>query len=195
MEPTLEAAAFIRPCVGERLSGDGTLIEKRGELTCAVLIDGLGHGPRANEASIAGLEAVRGKWTGDPKETLDLLHDGMKNSAGGVGAVCIVDEKKREMVYAGVGNTVARVLGNEPRSFVSVPGTLGKQMREPRIDRLTLSEKDIVLMYSDGISDRAPLGEYPEIRIHSVQTIVRTMVKRFGRTFDDVSCIAMRYSR
>ena len=63
------------------------------------------------------------------------------------------------------------------------------------MDRIALNDEDIVLMHSDGISDRAPLGEYPEIRIHSVQTIVRTMVKRFGRTFDDVSCIAMRYSR
>ncbi len=174
--------------MGERLSGDCTLIEKREDLTCAVLIDGLGHGARASEA-------VRGRWTDDPKRTLNLLHEGMKSSAGGVGGVCVVDENRRELVYAGVGNTVARILGNKLRSFVSVPGTLGKQMREPRVDRIALNDEDIVLMHSDGISDRAPLGEYPEIRIHSVQTIVRTMVKRFGRTFDDVSCIAMRYSR
>lgn len=195
MKATLQAAAFVRPCVGERLSGDCTFIERKEDLTCAVLIDGLGHGPRANEACAMGLEAVRGQWTDDPKETLGLLHEGMKNSAGGVGAVCVVDEKKKELVYSGVGNTVARVLGKEPRSFVPVPGTLGKQMREPRVDRVTLSDEDIVLIHSDGISDRAPLGEYPEIRVHSVQTIVRTLVKRFGKTFDDVSCIAMRYSR
>lgn len=195
MEKTLQAAAFVRPCVGERLSGDCTLIEKREDLTCAVLIDGLGHGARASEACAMGLEAIRGRWTDDPKRTLNLLHEGMKSSAGGVGGVCVVDENRREVVYAGVGNTVARILGNELRSFVSVPGTLGKQMREPRVDRIALNDEDIVLMHSDGISDRAPLGEYPEIRIHSVQTIVRTMVKRFGRTFDDVSCIAMRYSR
>jgi negative regulator of sigma-B (phosphoserine phosphatase) len=195
MEATLEAAAFVRPCVGERLSGDCTLIEKKEDLTCAVLLDGLGHGPRANEACAMGLEAIRGQWNGDPKRTLELLHQGMRNSAGGVGAVCVVNEAKRELVYAGVGNTVARVLGRESRGFVSVPGTLGRQMREPRVDRFTLSDETIFLMHSDGISDRAPLGEYPEIRVHSVQTIVRTMVKRFGRTFDDVSCIAMRYSR
>ncbi len=194
MELTLHAAAFVRPCVGERLSGDGTLIEKRGGLTCAILIDGLGHGRHAHEACSAGLAAVKGRWTDDPGTTMTLLHEGLKKTIGAVGAVCIVDEKTGNLAYSGVGNTVFRILGKEARTFSSVPGTLGKQMRVPRVDRMTLRDDDILILHSDGISDRTPVSEYPEMRIHSVQTIVRTMVKRFGRTFDDVSCIAMRYA-
>ena len=194
MEDRLQAAGFVRPCVGERLSGDVTLIEQRDHLACAVLIDGLGHGPRAHEACTAGAEAVRGNWGSDPASTLTLLHDAMKSSAGGVGAVCVVNEESGEVAYSGVGNTVGRILGAETHHFLSVPGTLGKQMRDPRVDRMTLEKDHTLLMYSDGISDRAPLNEYPEMRVHSVQTVVRTMVKRFGRTFDDVSCIALRLS-
>ena len=48
MKSAVDCAFFIRPCRGERVSGDLIVVEERGDHVFLALIDALGHGPSAH---------------------------------------------------------------------------------------------------------------------------------------------------
>ena len=60
---------------------------------------------------------------------------------------------------------------------------------------MTLSYGDVVLLYTDGVKDRFELGEYPQLLQHGAEAIAKTIVQRFGKDYDDASCIALRYEK
>ena len=47
----VDHASFGRPCIGEYVSGDLALVERRGQHLLLALVDGLGHGSEANRVS------------------------------------------------------------------------------------------------------------------------------------------------
>jgi hypothetical protein len=51
----------------------------------------------------------------------------------------------------------------------------------------------VLILYTDGISDRASFDDYPQIRYQTTSTIAETIVTRYGKSHDDATCIVGRY--
>ena len=49
VDSALEHSSLIRPCPGERLSGDAVVVSPLEEGLLVAIVDVLGHGPEANE--------------------------------------------------------------------------------------------------------------------------------------------------
>jgi serine phosphatase RsbU (regulator of sigma subunit) len=60
------------------------------------------------------------------------------------------------------------------------------------VQQLTLQRGDVVLLHTDGVSERFELEDYPEILGHAPATIVRVVLRRFGKDRDDAGCLALR---
>ena len=191
----LDYSSFGRPCFGERVSGDNALIEERDGFVFLAMIDVLGHGSNAHALSIEIEKFLKENWTNNVSETLLKLHEDCKGTLGAAAGLAVLEVKTGELSYCGVGNTVIRVLGERSRRLVSTDGVLGSRMRSPMEQKLFLGASDVLLLYTDGIKDRFELNDYPQIVSQSSSSIVRNIVRRFEKVYDDATCIVLRYKK
>ena len=191
----INIASFSRPCMGERVNGDAVIIERRDQTLLLALVDALGHGPSAHAVAVRAARFLRSSWNSDVHDTIHGLHAVLKGTIGAVAGICVVDTVTRELRYAGVGNTVFRTMGSRATRLFSTEGVIGSRMRQPPVQAVPLNRSDIILLYSDGVSDRFDVEHYPQILYHSARAIARKVVDKFGKSHDDATCIVMRYGR
>ncbi len=191
----LEIASIVRPCRGERVSGDTAVIEQRDGILFLAVIDALGHGPQANQVAEQAERFLRKHWSRDVLNTMHRLHSALEGTIGACAGLCVVDKRKGEVRYTGVGNTVFRTFGSRSTRMVSTDGIIGIRFRTPAVQAAALDASDIILLYTDGVSDRFDVEQYPQIHYHSASAIAHAVVDRFGKPYDDATCLAMRHGR
>jgi anti-sigma regulatory factor (Ser/Thr protein kinase) len=191
----VECGSFVRPCRGERVSGDAGVVSHRGGLSLVAIVDALGHGPQAHAVATRAVRHLKEAWTPDVAATLQALHGALKGTGGAAAALCVVDGATGVARCAGVGNAAMRVFGTQESRAYSSAGTLGHQMRTPREQRLALDPGDVLVLYTDGVKGSFDAAEYPELRSQSPGTIARTLVQRFGKDHDDAGCVVLKRDR
>jgi len=182
-----------RPCGGELVSGDTAVVEQLGsEVVCAV-IDVLGHGPDAHELAKHIEVFLKKKISTDPIATLNLLHSELRGTRGAVAGVAVFDPVTGKVRFGGCGNVVARRMGSQDARLNSAEGTLGQSIRTPSEQTLILQKRDVLLMHTDGVTSRFGMNDYPNIHYEHASTIAKTVVDKFSRSYDDATCVALRY--
>lgn len=190
--PDLEAFAYIRPCIGERVSGDTAVIASRdGHGMCAV-IDALGHGPAAHQVAVAAERYLIDNWVPDPLAMLQGLSDVLSGGLGAAAGIAVIEFGCYRVKYAGVGNTTLRVFNGKPRRLLSVEGVLGQKFRAPHCQELTLLPDEMLVMYTDGVSDKMELRSSELRARRSCGHVARSLVERFGKDHDDATCLVAR---
>ncbi len=188
----VECAYFIRPCIGERLSGDAVVAERRGDTVFLGLIDGLGHGPNAHQIALSAQQFLRESWEQDLASTAKALHERLRGTDGAAAGMATLDLASRELCYLGIGNVTLRILGPSPQRLSYTEGTLGAQVRARRPEVVRLGQDDVALMFSDGISDRVRDEGAAAPKLESMRALVRRLVQQYGKAHDDASCVAVR---
>jgi anti-sigma regulatory factor (Ser/Thr protein kinase) len=189
---SLEYSFFGRPCVGQHVSGDLAVVETRDKQIMLAVVDGLGHGPEAHQVSMRIRDYLISHWSEDVVGTMRKLHDKLRGSIGAVVGMAVIDTHSGLVRYTGIGNTAYRVFGSRNVRMVSTAGNLGHQIRSPQVQTHTLTEDDVIVMYSDGIKDRFDLEDYPQLRYQKADTIARNIVDRFSKPHDDAICLVLR---
>jgi anti-sigma regulatory factor (Ser/Thr protein kinase) len=189
----LESAFVVRPCRGEIVSGDIVVLDRRSGVLFVAIVDGLGHGASANAAAKRAATYLQESWSTDVVKTMQGLHESLEDTIGAVAGICVVDGETKSVRYAGVGNTVIRTFGTSPACLHSSAGTLGEKMRGVHEQRLQLKNRDVLLLYSDGVSDRFGLDQYPTMLVERPEMIAKSVVEKFGKDHDDACCVAVRF--
>lgn len=184
---------YVRPCRGERVSGDLVVVRSDEDQVFLAIIDALGHGRSAHAIARQAANYLRENWTTDLEKTMASLHEELSATDGAAAGLCVVEQGTGRARYVGVGNTMVRQFGSEPGRAFSVPGTLGHQIRKPKTQCLSLHEGDLLMMYTDGVKEQFELEDYPQLRYQSAREIARTVVTRYGKDHDDASCVVLRY--
>ena len=190
----LEHSSMIRPCQGERVSGDAVVILPLDEGIFAAIVDVLGHGPEAHELALRIGTYLSRYGSSDIAGLMTRLHQHLKGTRGAVVGLCSIDAASGRAVYAGTGNTVLRRFGDTETRLVSHDGVLGQNMRTPRPQTLQLEAGDLIVLYTDGVRDRFTSDDYPGLFHHAPKKVAQTIVERFGKPYDDAACIAVRYN-
>ena len=184
---------MIRPCGGERVSGDAVVILPLDSGLFTAIVDVLGHGPEAHELAET-IESYLGRYaSSDIPGLMTRLHQHLKGTRGAVVGLCSIDAASGRAIYVGTGNTVLRRFGKNETRLVSHDGLLGQNMRTPRTQTLQLEARDLLVLYTDGVRDRFTSDDYPGIFHHTPKQVAHTIVERFGKAYDDAACIAIRY--
>jgi anti-sigma regulatory factor (Ser/Thr protein kinase) len=196
--PPLDVAFVNRPCRGELVSGDAVLAKEVDDgVLLLALIDGLGHGRDAHTAAKTAARFLRRQEDLDLGRLMTRLDDHLKGTVGAAVGLCRISLTSGRLQFSGVGNTVLRLEGDRPLRPTSLAGTVGSAprtaRRAPRAEVGQLDDSGVLLMYTDGISDRASFDDYPQLRYHSPAKIVETMLARYGKKHDDSTCLACRY--
>lgn len=158
----------LRPCYPERLSGDQILTVQAGDLWLQGIVDGCGHGPEAHAAASAVVEAVLEQFqrltaehdssSPTPAERwlqalLHCAHERAKGTRGGAIGLALVDARRWELWFSGIGNT--RIVQFRPRGWsgVSRDGQIGQRFPTPLVQCFNLREADTVVQCSDGLRE------------------------------------------
>ena len=88
-----------------------------------------------------------------------------------------------------------RVEGDRRVRMHSRAGIVGSKMKAPQIESAQLDESSVLLVYTDGISDRSSFDDYPQLRFQSAAIVADAIVARYGKRHDDATCVAFRYAR
>ena len=194
MDDLLEHASLVRPCRGERLSGDAVVIRPLEQGLFVAIVDVLGHGPEAHELTHV-IDAYLARYgTSDVSGLMTRLHQHLKGTRGAAVGLCAIDAATGRLDYAGIGNTAMRRFGNAETRLVSQDGVLGQNMRTPRPQTIQLEPGDVIVLYTDGVSDRFTSEDYPGVLRHAPKEVTNNIVQRFGKDHDDAACIAVRYN-
>lgn len=194
MDELLEHSSLIRPCRGERLSGDAVVIRPLEQGLFVAIVDVLGHGPEAHELTHV-IDAYLARYrTADVSGLMTRLHQHLKGTRGAAVGLCAIDAATGRIHYTGIGNTAMRLFGKTETRFVSQDGVLGQNMRTPRPQTLQLEPGDLIILYTDGVSDRFSADDYPGVLHHAPKEVASNIVQRFGKDHDDAACIAVRYN-
>jgi len=194
VDELLEHSSLIRPCRGERLSGDAVVIRPLEQGLFLAIVDVLGHGPEAHGLTHVIDTYLARYRTSDVSGLMTRLHQHLKGTRGAAVGLCAIDAATGRIDYAGIGNTAIRRFGKAETRLVSQDGVVGQNIRTPRPQILQLERGDLIVLYTDGVSDRFTADDYPGVLRHAPQEAASNIVQRFGKDHDDAACIAVRYS-
>jgi anti-sigma regulatory factor (Ser/Thr protein kinase)/serine/threonine protein phosphatase PrpC len=187
--------AFTRPPSGEESNGDSYVIRQHEDRLVVAVIDGLGHGKGASEASQVAVESIEKNLSNPVEVILRAAHEALRPTRGAVMGLAAMDRKSREIEYAGIGNTDFRLLGGgSALRFISLNGTLGSRLDRVKVFKEQLPKAATIIMATDGISERWDMGSYPGLLGLDPQLICAVILRDFNRAKDDATILCGRLS-
>ncbi|MFF4294046.1 SpoIIE family protein phosphatase [Streptomyces vinaceus] len=165
LEP--HVAGLTQPISGEQVCGDTWSARSQSSpdgnrTTTVMMCDGLGHGPMAELASRRARDAFHAARGDRPQDIVRELHNALKGTRGAAIAVAAVNTAQGRAELCGVGNISAFATADGKRhAMVSMPGIVGHQLPSLRTFTTPLGPEGILVMYSDGLSDRWSVHDYP----------------------------------
>ncbi len=176
--------------------GDAWAVAERGGRTTALVVDGLGHGPRAAEAARVAVATFADRCDDELEALAERLHTAMRPTRGGAAALCRLDPQRRRADFVGVGNVTGRLVGREgSQAMVSLNGTLGMDLTAPRIRRMTYQLDGAVLVIStDGVRDGFDINTFPGLLDHDPLVIAALIHGQRTRGTDDATVVVVRPS-
>lgn len=190
----IEYGVVSVPHPGEQENGDGWLIDDLGGgRYLAIVVDGLGHGQLACDASRMALESYRKAKTPEPAKIIEYCHGSLRSTRGAAMAVALLDAGKRTVHYAGVGNIVGAVVAhNGVRRMVSHDGTVGHTIRKIHEFTYEWSKEALLIMHSDGLSANWNLERYAGLLIRHTSVIAGVLYRDSKRRNDDATVLVVR---
>jgi anti-sigma regulatory factor (Ser/Thr protein kinase) len=179
------------PLKGEFVSGDKwTVCELNGALYCLV-VDGLGHGFEACEASKLAVKRFTENLSLPPGAMLKVLHNSLRGTRGAVAGVAFINLEEQTLVYAGLGNIVGVLCeGTDRKHLVSLNGTLGYESRKIMEFKLHWSSQSTLIMHSDGLPTRAS-DELDHINTTSPSLIAASLFFHQTKSTDDATILVV----
>jgi len=138
----VSAAHVSSPMPGEIQNGDAALIRHSasGDVVLAV-IDGLGHGPDAAQASRKAIEVLTlMPLQTNVLEAMQEIHQELRGTRGAAGTLCIIRGLKLEI--CAVGNVALMCTGCSIPLVLS-PGVLGHQVSRRKEDDASILIADV----------------------------------------------------
>jgi anti-sigma regulatory factor (Ser/Thr protein kinase) len=188
-------AAVSVPAPHELVCGDAwRVFEREGEIALLVA-DGLGHGPLAAEAADRAAEVFDADAFEAPGAFVDRAHRALTATRGAAVAAAHV-ARNAVVHYAGVGNIAGTVVtSSQSRGLFSQNGTVGLQMRGVRQLDYEWPERALLIMHSDGVSNRWSLDAYEGLIGRHPAVVAAVLLRDFGRGRDDATVVVVRSDR
>ena len=195
----MEIGAINRPKPGQEVCGDFWGVAFRPNRALFFLADGLGHGPDAGIASQEAVRAFRKHAAHRPKEVMEAVHlalQGSRGTRGVAAALAEIDFKTQQVVFAGVGNVAGTVFTpTQSHNMVSHNGIVGHQVRKVQEFDYPWTPQSLLILHSDGLSQRWQLERYPGLTVRHPSLIAGVLYRDFQRQNDDATVLVGRMKR
>ncbi|HWC78579.1 MAG TPA: ATP-binding protein [Pseudonocardiaceae bacterium] len=184
--------AAMRTAPGEVRCGDLWAAWEDKDLVTVSVSDGLGHGERAEQASQTAMRSIAPQHTRGPADILESIQQAMSATRGATVAITQIAPERGRLWFCGVGNIAGRIYTGaaaRPHRLVSRPGIVGAGNTVGTAQFAgAWTAESWLLLYSDGVSDRWDLNEWPGLLRHDPATVAAWILAQRGRGRDD-SCV------
>lgn len=187
----LSTGVFHQPIVGEYHSGDDYIVLDFEDYFLVAVVDGLGHGPDAQTAAKRAIEHIQKHPERAVQVLLEGCHEALRGTRGAVVAIARVDRSRKMLSHAGLGNIETRLVGKDKvRRPVTVNGIVGHSARKFRVEEFPFEPGDLLLMHTDGLSDRFEISSASRSR--DPQMLANQLAQEHGRIHDDQLIVVVR---
>ncbi len=186
-------SGYSRPCPGETENGDAFYIEKTEDSVFVAMLDGLGHGPEAHEASDKGVGIIR-QCSREPLDAImQKVHAGISRTRGCAAAIFRLDTKAESFEFAGIGNIRSKMFPRSEMSLYSRAGIVGRgKLPKVRVEKAAWTEGSTLVMHSDGIAGWSRLETMGRIKSQQPATGCHFLLKNFGYDHDDATVCVIK---
>jgi anti-sigma regulatory factor (Ser/Thr protein kinase) len=190
--PSEPFAGLTRAIAGEEECGDAYAVRRTEHGYLLMLCDGLGHGTLAAHASREAVRIFRSSTDSSPATLLARIDAGLVGSRGAAIAIGHVEPERGQLTYAGVGNVAGRIEGGgRSHGLVSMPGIVGHRMRPGRDTVYDVPAAAVVVMHSDGLTQRWELSSYPGLPERTPLVIAATLMRDAAVRHDDAGVLVL----
>lgn len=186
----IEIAAAGRPHPEETVSGDAWRADwHEGHCRIAV-VDGLGHGPAAENAALRAMEVLAARPELGPVEGLQYCHEALRSTRGAALTIVRIDPRSMHLSHAGVGNVDTHV-SNKFREQRLIPqrGIVGNILPRLMLAELDLSGDWTLVLHSDGVSSRFVLDSVLAEHPGGPADVANTLLEQWSRPMDDAMVV------
>jgi anti-sigma regulatory factor (Ser/Thr protein kinase) len=190
--PPHQFGSFVRAYRDDIHNGDLLCLERRGDRTRWLHLDGLGHGQEA----AAAVDKAR-DMLGDDDMPLDALMQAVSQrlagTRGAVGMASELDTAKQTLTVCGAGDIGIYLISNGVRQQLPTAGGILGHVHG-RLEPLTVPfpRHALLITASDGMRETWGLRAFPELwRLHP-QLIALILGQVMGRNNDDKSILVIR---
>ncbi len=161
-----------------------------------MVVDGLGHGEGAAEASSTAIEYFREHVSKTPKDLLSLLHDRLRKTRGAAVALVEIERAAQIVRFAGVGNISCRIATSSGvRNFLSHNGIVGGPSFKSQEFAFPWNPEDVLILSTDGLKSHFDLEQYPGLLHHHPSTIAAVLFRDYNRASDDSTILVAKERR
>jgi anti-sigma regulatory factor (Ser/Thr protein kinase) len=184
------------PVKGEEECGDSWAVHHEEGRTSVTVIDGLGHGVMAAEASRAGIEAFEQSPGRGAGEQMQVMHGALRATRGAAGAVAVIDHARGTVDYCGIGNiSGVLVADGAERHLVSHNGTMGHEAKVRNEFSYPWAEGALLIMASDGIATRWSVAAMSGLTRKHPAVIAGVIYRDYCRGRDDTTVVVVADTR
>ncbi len=195
-----EFVLFSRPHVDEYVNGDQGNVFHYEDSTIAVLVDGLGHGPNAEQASKQAILEIRNHKGMGVEDLIKHTHKNLSKTRGAALSLAKIDHSRGNLEWIGIGNVTGRLFRKlksgvfRETTFYNNNGTLGVQLRSMMVLNYPVKPSDILILTTDGLKNNwIPL--MMQQNDWDLHVLGKTILDFSARERDDASILVGRYTR
>jgi len=187
-------AAVSTPALHELVCGDMWRILERDGSMAVMVADGLGHGPLAAEAASRAAGAFEEDAFSGAEPFFESAHRALAGSRGAAIATALVTPGGG-IRYTGIGNIAGSIVQpDDSRGLMSHNGTVGLQMRKAQPLDYPWPDDALLIMHSDGISNRWTMSGHDGLRSRHPAVIAAVLHRDHTRGRDDSTVVVIRRS-
>ncbi|MEZ4379747.1 MAG: SpoIIE family protein phosphatase [Nannocystaceae bacterium] len=185
MSLSLEIATVFRAMPGEHACGDRAVRWEDDDDVLIAVVDGLGHGPHAEDAAVAAVEYIEEHRRDALEAIIQGCDKAIRGTRGAVLTLVRIRRSSGEAWHAAIGNVEARFAGSGDVPLLTTPGVVGARVRKIRERAFEFLPGSTLILHTDGISSRFPFGE---LHGQSAAAIARVLLHEHAKDHDDAGC-------
>ncbi|GHH86374.1 hypothetical protein GCM10018793_58010 [Streptomyces sulfonofaciens] len=177
--PDPYAGGINVPLARAEHSGDAWTCVRADTQVTLMLADGLGHGPKAAQASTAAVEELRRTAHLPPADLMRRLHKALRPTRGAAVAVAQLDLVSGQLRFAGIGNVSARLrTGGAWQALVSHPGIVGAHFPATvPVRQVAWPQDGLLVLHSDGLPSLWTPPEDPYLLARSPAVVAAAILR------------------
>ncbi|WP_158598417.1 ATP-binding protein [Notoacmeibacter ruber] len=189
-----DIAGLIVPKPGFEEGGDTFGVNVGKHSTIVMLMDVLGHGPKAARDAATGADAFRRAGNASLEETEAMVADALAGSRGAAALLVEIPHEAGMVRCMGIGNIKGDILHRDGRrhGIPSQPGIVGASSRRARVTEHDWPEGAVLILATDGLKTSPAIAEPPSLFFRGAEIIAAALYKIRRRGTDDCGVLIAR---
>ena len=190
----LSVGVGSRPYPGIPFNGDSFIVKHFGCNLLVGVIDGLGHGKFAHEASQRARQYVEKHYD----QPFEMIFQGTgracRSTRGVVMALVKFDWHivPIKMTFGSIGNIEVRLQSGKASTLPVRRGIIGKNAPKPVIHEQSFDAGDTLFLFSDGITSHWPKDAFLDLKAKSADETARIMLNVLAKDNDDATLLIVK---